>query len=348
MKYMDQVLEAYGFSAGDCKVKSFGSGLINRTWTVTHGNDQYILQKINDSIFKTPEDIAWNIDLIDEYLRENFPDYFFTGPVRTVEGKGMFVQEGEGFYRMFEFVPGSHSIDVVENPDQAYEAARQFGKFTRLLSGLDCEELKITLPSFHDLTLRYEQFLDALENGDKGRIKESATLIEQLREQSGIADEYVKIKSSPDFRQRVTHHDTKISNVLFDSSDKAICVIDLDTVMPGYFISDLGDMMRTYLSPVSEEEKDFSKIVIRDEFYKALVKGYGEEMGGELSDVERAHFFYSGTFMIYMQALRFLTDHLNNDRYYGARYEGHNLVRAQNQVTLLQRLLEKKDVLSAF
>jgi hypothetical protein len=123
-------------------------------------------------------------------------------------------------------------------------------------------------------------------------------------------------------------------------------VIDLDTVMPGYFISDAGDMMRTYLSPVSEEEKDFAKIDIREDFYRAIVNGYYREMNVALTETEQKYFFYSGCFMIYMQALRFLTDFLNNDIYYGQRYPGHNVVRAGNQVILLQRLLDKKYKLS--
>jgi hypothetical protein len=125
-------------------------------------------------------------------------------------------------------------------------------------------------------------------------------------------------------------------------------VIDLDTVMPGYFISDVGDMMRTYLSPVSEEERDFSKIRVREDFYKALVEGYYMEMKDELTEAEKGCFFYAGEFMIYMQALRFFTDYLNHDVYYGAQYEDHNLVRTQNQVVLLERLLEKESRLAAF
>jgi Ser/Thr protein kinase RdoA (MazF antagonist) len=150
------------------------------------------------------------------------------------------------------------------------------------------------------------------------------------------------IQSSELFKIRVTHHDTKISNVLFDQYDKGICVIDLDTVMPGYFISDVGDMLRTYLSPVSEEEKDFSKIQARDEYFTAIVEGYLSYMSIDLNAEELRHFVYSGMFMIYMQAIRFLTDHLNNDVYYGAAYEGHNFIRAKNQITLLTRLKEKE------
>src|SRR4030095_16644665 len=142
-------------------------------------------------------------------------------------------------------------------------------------------------------------------------------LIAEIKKHTHILAAFEKIQKNNSVRQRVIHHDTKISNVLFDAQGKGICVIDLDTVMPGYFISDVGDMMRTYLSPVSEEEKDFSKIRIREDFYKAIVNGYYKEMKDSLTEIEKQHFFYSGCFMIYMQALRFLTDFLNNDIYYG-------------------------------
>ena len=149
-----------------------------------------------------------------------------------------------------------------------------------------------------------------------------------------IVEKFNAIKQDPEFKIRVTHHDTKISNVLLDENEKGICVIDLDTVMPGYFFSDLGDMFRTYLAAASEEEQDLSKIVIRGDFYNAIVKGYLSFMGPELTAKEKDHFDYAGGFMIYMQALRFLTDYLNDDKYYGQSYEGHNLLRAQNQIAL--------------
>ena len=139
------------------------------------------------------------------------------------------------------------------------------------------------------------------------------------------------------------HHDTKISNVLFDKKNRGLCIIDLDTVMPSFFISDVGDMMRTYLSPVSEEEKDFSKIEVRDEFFEAIVRGYLHDMNDELSAIEKNYFVYAGKFLIYMQALRFLTDYFNNDVYYGSKYPQQNFVRANNQIVLLRRLLEKEE-----
>ncbi|MGZ3910819.1 MAG: phosphotransferase, partial [Flavisolibacter sp.] len=186
----------------------------------------------------------------------------------------------------------------------------------------------------------------AWEQGNPLRIRESESLIRVLKEHQDIVSSYEKLTRSKAFKSRVTHHDTKISNVLFDEKDKGLAVIDLDTVMPGYFISDVGDMMRTYLSPVSEEEKDFSKIGIREDFFQAIAEGYLGKMGGQLSEEEMMHFVYSGLFMSYMQALRFLTDHLNNDRYYGAAYEGQNFTRAGNQVVLFQRILEKQQLLN--
>ena len=239
------------------------------------------------------------------------------------------------------FIKGSHTISVVSSPDQAFEAAFQFGKFTRLLSGFDAGKLHATIPDFHNLTLRYQQFEEALKHGNAARVKQSKTTIDEIRSHLHILTSFEKIRKSPLVKQRVMHHDTKISNVLFDDSGKGICVIDLDTVMPGYFISDVGDMMRTYLSPANEEEKDFNKIEVRDDFFGAIVHGYLSNMGDELTAEEKGLILYAGLFLIYMQAIRFLADHLNDDCYYGAGYTDHNLVRAQNQLSLLKKLEEK-------
>ena len=334
---MKEVLSAYGFLPENISLEKLGNGLINTTWLVISGEKQFVLQKINTAIFKSPEDIAYNISLINEFLQVHHPDYLFVAPVKTANGSVMF-KTNEGYFRLFPFVENSHTIDVVKSPEQAYEAAKQFARFTRLLADLDATQLKITLPDFHNLSLRYQQFEKSLKDGNKERINKSSEQIQFLLSQHTIVEEFEK--RQPSYKIRCTHHDTKISNVLFDTDNKGLCVIDLDTIMPGYFISDLGDMMRTYLSPVSEEEKDLSKIIIRGEYYDALVKGYRSEMEDALTLVEKDSFLFSGKFMIYMQALRFLTDHLNNDIYYGSTYTGHNLIRVGNQIVLLKQLLE--------
>jgi Ser/Thr protein kinase RdoA (MazF antagonist) len=348
MNILESVLPSFGFNDESINLIPFGGGLINHTWKVSDKGNEYILQRVNDNVFTQPQNIASNIRLIADYFKANFPSYNFVAPLTTIYGEDLLYIPSSGYYRMFPFVAGSHAKQVGETPAQAYEAALQFGRFTKLLCNLDISNLSITIPSFHDLGLRYQQFLTALEKGNKDRMAASNDLIEQIVKYQSIVSIYTSMLSDTQFKRRVTHHDTKISNVLFDKEDKGLCVIDLDTVMPGYFISDVGDMLRTYLCPVSEEENDFSKIEVREEFYKAIIDGYKEEMKNELTDKENKYFFYAGKFMIYMQALRFLTDHINADAYYGAKYEGQNFVRASNQMVLLERYLEKEKDLGTY
>lgn len=342
---IDSVLQAYGIVAGDSRIEILVSGLINRTWKISTGAEQYILQRVNTNVFKKPDELAENISMIKLYLAENNPGYLFVAPLKSLVNEDIVYDQQEGYFRLYPFVQGSHTINVVTTPGQAFEAAFQFGKFTQLLCGFDASRLHFTIPDFHNLTLRYHQFEGALVQGNKSRIKESKQLIEDINNHRHILESFEKLSQSTSVKHRVTHHDTKISNVLFDNQDKGICVIDLDTVMSGYFISDLGDMMRTYLSPANEEEKDFSKIDVRDDFFRAIVDGYLRCMKNELTPEEQALIFYSGQFLIYMQAIRFLTDYFNDDVYYGATYPDQNLVRAGNQICLLRKMMEKKEVL---
>lgn len=339
------ILKTYGIDTVESNIEPLTSGLINNTWKVSSGDRQYILQRINDQVFKKPFEVAENIRLINDYLQQHSPTYLFVSPVSNREGNDIYYDREQGFFRVFPFINGSHTVNVVSTPRQAFEASLQFGKFTRLLSGFEAQKLNITIPDFHNLTLRFRQFEEALKNGNPARIKQSEHLISEIKKYDNVLAAYEKIRKSSFVRQRVTHHDTKISNVLFDENGKGLCVIDLDTVMPGYFISDVGDMMRTYLSPANEEEKDFDKIEIREDFFKAIVNGYLSSMGDELTSEEQGLILYSGLFLIYMQAIRFLADHINDDIYYGARYEDQNFVRAGNQLILLKRLDEKAGVL---
>ncbi len=342
---ISSVLSAYGISNEDCLVEPLMSGLINRTWKITSGNQQFILQSINDHVFKKPYAIAENISMLDQYLKEHRPDYLFVSPLKSIHQQDIVRDEEGGYFRLFPFIKGSHTLSVVASPEQAYEAALQFGKFASVLSDFDSSRLNVTIPDFHNLTLRYQQFEEAIKYGNAERIKQSATLIKEIKERLSILASFEKIKKSPNVKHRVMHHDTKISNVLFDDQGKGLCVIDLDTVMSGYFISDMGDMMRTYLSPANEEEKDFGKVEVRDDFFRAIVQGYLSNMGDAMTDEEKELIFYSGLFLIYMQAIRFLADYFNNDSYYGARYEDQNFVRTGNQMRLLKSLEGKREVL---
>src|SRR6185437_3482045 len=341
----DEVFLAYGFDKNIIKIEPLNTGLINSTWKIKSSNQYFILQKINKNIFKKPRAIASNTRLIAEYLNKANPDYLFVAPVKTKANEEMVKTAADDYFRLFPFVKNSHTIATVEKPQQAFEASKKFGEFTKLLSNFPVEKLQTTLPDFHNLSLRYQQFLGSLKTKNKKRLQLSNELIQSIKEHKHIVDTYENILQNPCFKIRVTHHDTKISNVLFDKNNNGLCVIDLDTVMPGYFISDIGDMMRTYLSPVNEEERDFSKIEVREEYFASIWNGYMSQMKNELNEKERKMFIYSGKYLIYIQALRFITDYLNDDIYYGAKYEGQNFVRAGNQMVLLQRLIEKEKVL---
>lgn len=343
--HFETILAAYNLT-GQVTFAPIGSGLIHKTWKVLTSKGQFVLQQVNHHVFTKPWHIAENLRLLEQYVKKNFSGYPFIAPMSTTSGDLMVETDGV-YYRLFAFVENSKTFDVAPDTTLAYEAAHQFSRFTKVFSGFDAGSLRVTIPHFHDLDFRERQFRDALLNGNPQRIKRSNEVIRAAGMHTNITEQFCKIESRNLIKRRVTHHDTKISNVLFTPDGKGITVIDLDTVMPGYFISDLGDMMRTYLSPASEEESDLSQIEVREDFFEAIVSGFLENVNDVLNRDEKGWILYAGPFLIYMQAIRFLTDFLNNDVYYGARYEDHNFVRARNQFTLLAKYQEKEGLFSA-
>lgn len=344
-----RILEGFGLDYNDYHIESYGSGLINNTFRLENkkGDKDHdlILQRINTHVFKEPYIIVKNHRKAADYLAEHFPEYFFLKPVPAADGKDLVEFSGD-YWRMLPYVAHTHSVNEADNPTQAYEAAKQFGKLANNLSGIEMGDLKPTIPNFHNLTLRYSDFQTAVNNSDTERRDKAEEIIDTFERYSEIPITYEELKTDNDFPDRLMHHDTKINNVLLDDeTNKGVCVIDLDTLMPGKLISDLGDMVRTYVCPVSEEETDFSQIIIRDEYYEALMKGYLCELQDTLTGTEKEMLFYAGRFMIYMQGIRFLTDFLNGDVYYPIKYPLHNFNRAQNQLILLQRLDERENAL---
>lgn len=342
---LEKILSAYGLHNASTPLP-VGNGLIHKTWRLSVGDRAYILQQVNRQVFREPHKIAENLRLLEAYITGSDPTYLFVSPLPTVTGDRMCVLDGI-YYRLFHYVDNSITYDVISSPDLAYEAAFQFGRFGKAFAGFDSRELTATISHFHDLGFREGNFREALANGNVERIRRSRELVHAAQHHMGITDEFRRIQMGNLINERVTHHDTKINNVLFNGEGKGITVIDLDTVMPGYFISDLGDMMRTYLSPANEEESDFTRIEVRTNFFEAIISGYLEHTRNILTPAEKGFIYFSGAFLIYMQAIRFLTDYLNNDEYYGARYDDHNFIRAGNQFTLLNKYIEKKDILGS-
>jgi thiamine kinase-like enzyme len=336
------ILEAFELSQ-KTSAKQFGNGLINSTYLL-EDEKKYILQKINTKVFTKPEIIANNIRNCANYFDRKALNYLFIVPILTRKGEEYFVNHDET-WRLTPFVPNSFTVDELNDPKQAYEAAKAVGKFAAATNGIEVSNFGETIPRFHDLTFRYEEFMMSLKNGRADRILEQKQLIERIKELSAICNTFESIKNNSQIPIRIQHHDTKINNILFDKTNsKSLCLCDLDTVMPGYFISDLGDMMRTYLAEANEEIIDVEKVVVRSEFYKALIDGYLSEMEHILTDAEKPYIFYAGEFLIYMQALRFMTDYLNGDIYYGIKYPENNLNRTKNQLKLLSEYQKLKNL----
>ena len=314
----------------------FGNGLIHKTYVLKQSDQpKFILQQVNTNVFKWPTAIENNLLEMQSFLLKTKVDVFLPLPINNLSGR-LHTTINNDVFRLTAYVEGSHAINTCHKPEQAYEAAFQFGQFTATFEGINIEKLQATIPDFHNLSFRWHQFEYAVNNGNKKRIEQAKKEIAFLFDNQSIVKQFEQIGQSVYFKKRATHHDTKISNVLFNANEKGICVIDLDTVMGGLLISDLGDMFRTYLSPGNEEETDLEKVFVRNSFYQAIVEGYLEKMADLLTEEEKEAIPYAGEFLIYMQALRFLTDYLNDDIYYGISYELNNYNRTINQLQLLE------------
>jgi Ser/Thr protein kinase RdoA (MazF antagonist) len=336
------VLSRYNIDPSSCRWEKIGSGHIHETFKVTTAGS-YVLQKFNDKVFTRPEIVERNIQLASNHLKIHYPEYLFIAPMPSADGHTMVSDTKGNRWRLFNYVENSYSIDEAKTVDQAFKASAAFGRLGKLLSNCDVTGYRPSIERFHDLSFRYQQFLDALKLADPSRVKEADPEIMAAKKHSAIANEYDTLVSKGILKVGVFHNDTKINNVLFDKTTNGVAaVVDLDTLMPGYFIYDLGDLVRTIVSPVSEEEKNIQKVEVRQEFYKAVIDGYLSEMNDSLSQDEQACLSFAGQMMTYIMGLRFLADFLRGDTYYHTTYPGQNLVRAKNQLALLALLADQK------
>ena len=342
--------EAFGIALNGHDCAPFGNGLINQTYLLKdrHGDNDWILQQVNTSVFTRPELIAYNNYLAADHLRKHHPDYVFMQGRRTVDGKDLFRNEELGTWRMFPYIQNSISYDGAVTPHQAFSAAQQFGRLTRNLDGIYVGAFKTILLDFHDLGIRYTRFLDAVRTASPERQASAEAAIRYFTKNAHIVEEFKAAMMDPDVRTRITHNDTKVNNVLFDKhTDQAICVVDLDTLMPGKALFDLGDMIRTFISPAAEDDPDPSHCRIDGDVFQALVEGWFSEMSALVSTSEKALVFWSGQMLMYEQGIRFLTDYLQNDIYYKTDRPHHNLDRALNQMHLLSAYTAQRKTLTA-
>lgn len=336
-----EVLNAFGNDASTFSVEPVTDGLINTSYRATCGTtgNVFLLQKINHEVFHEPVLIQENYESIWNYLAEKGGEFYIPEPKPFPDGSILFCDSDDNYWRMFEFVKNTTSVTSPLSAEQAGEAASIFGRFTASLDEFDFDGLNNTIPGFHDLAARFMQFETSLKTHNYERLQKAAPIIQELKTRERYVSMYEVFIESVEFHLRVMHLDAKISNVLFDiDTGKAVCPVDLDTTMPGYFFSDLGDMVRSMAGSAAENENNNNGITIRKDYYEAIINGYLQWMGNKLTKAEKKYMHHSGLLMTYMQALRFITDYLNDDEYYRISYPEQNFDRAKNQLLLLQSL----------
>jgi Ser/Thr protein kinase RdoA (MazF antagonist) len=328
--------------ASPTSVKTLSSGLIHQTYHVWNDENRQgiVLQQLNQTIFKEPLQIIANYNRVYQHLQQENALAIPT-PVPTSTGDWLCKGADGQYWRANGYMPQSYTETLPLTPAKARKAAASFAQLTLALRTLSASTLAPVLPGFHDLALRFTQFQEATKGAALDRITAARTLIAQLQARKHYVDFYTDVVGSGHFEIRIMHHDCKLSNVLFhQQTGEAICPIDLDTLMPGYYFSDLGDMVRSMAATVDEGEQNLEAISIQSDIYKALLEGYLSEMEPLLTASEKKHLHHSGLLMIYMQALRFLTDYLMGNPYYKINYPTQNYNRALNQITLLGKLEE--------
>ena len=329
-----------------------GNGHINDTYIV-HSQPDYILQRINKKVFTDPPAVMENVKGVTEFLRKKIeaeggnPDRETLNLIPTTDGQSYYHHTDGEYYRVYTFVEGAVSYDIVENPSQLYHAAKAFGRFQNMLADYPAEKLHETIKDFHNTKVRYEQFREALEKNASGRAGTCRPEIDFVLAREGDAGVIVDALADGSIPLRVTHNDTKLNNVLLDEkTGEGVCVIDLDTVMPGSLLYDYGDALRFGGSSGAEDERDLSKIWFDTEKFTAFTKGFIEELPS-ITEKELRLLPFSVKLMTLECGSRFLADYINGDVYFKTSSPDHNLVRARTQFKLVKEIEDKMDELNA-
>jgi thiamine kinase-like enzyme len=336
-------------------IAPFGNGHINDTFLVKTSPEEapdYILQRKNHKIFKNIPGMMKNIVITTDHIRNKL----ISAGVKAVNRKvmtympskdgQMFVNDDDGnFWTLFLFIADSITVESIQEPEQAFSAARAFGNFQKQLADLPGEKLIETIPNFHNGISRLNDFQSAILEDIAGRVDENQLLIDKILDRSSEMTSLQRWLDNKILPLRITHNDTKINNILFDKDNNTLCVIDLDTVMPGSALYDFGDAIRTLGNKAPEDEPNLSRIAFNKEIFEAFAHGYLSEANAFLTKMEIDNLVFSCRYMAWEQAMRFLTDYLNSDVYYKTDYPGHNLIRTKAQIRYLEVLEENKVVM---
>ena len=336
----------------------YGSGHINDTFLMTLRKDdgsegRVILQRMNDAIFTNPAQLMENILNVTSYLREVIvknggdPERETLNVIRTKDDKPYFVDSKGNYWRCYVFIENARTYDQVETVDDFYESAVAFGNFQRLLADYPAETLHETIKGFHDTKARFEVFKKAISDDVCGRAASVQKEIDFYLAHEDLANVFGDLLEQGEIPLRVTHNDTKLNNVMIDDvTRKGICVIDLDTVMPGLAMTDFGDSIRFGASSAAEDEKDLHLVWCDMELFEAYTKGFMEGCGGKLTSKEIELLPMGAKVMTFECGMRFLTDYLQGDVYFKTHREGHNLDRTRTHIKLIQDMEAKWDVMN--
>lgn len=347
MKTGTELLEIAGCFRLDGKpseVTALGDGFINDTFIVRMSDSpaKYILQRKNTSIFKDIPGMMDNISKITGHLKKKIsaaggnPDRESLTVVPANDGK-LYCEICGEYWCMTVFIDGSVSYTDAATPVLAERGGRGIGRFQALLSDFD-QPLADTLPGFHNIKYRFEQWDRTVAEDPAGRVPSVAGLIREIESRRSEMLDFYKLVENGSIPLRVTHNDTKIANILFDKDDNVLCVIDLDTVLKAPCLYDFGDSIRSYTNTGMEDDPDTGRVSMSREMYDAFLRGYLSEADVFLTDIEREYLPFSARYITYEQVLRFLMDYIDGDRYYKIKYPEHNLVRTRAQLKLLQSI----------
>jgi len=352
MTEIKEIVSHFAIDARYLMAEPYGCGHINRTYCVYFDCEsrppmRVILQKINTSIFRDPQGLMKNILLVTDHIRQKnktspHADRCTLTVIPTKDGRPYYETETGDCYRAYVFVENSFSLQQVENAAQFESLAATFGEFQNQLADFDASQLSESIPDFHNTAKRYEAFEAAVEANLAGRADTVAEEIAFAKARKVDASRLVEELKAGNLPLRVTHNDTKLNNVLFDAdSGKAVCVIDLDTVMPGLVHYDFGDSIRFGASTAAEDEKDLSKVSMDLALFEAYTRGFLASCGKALTVKEIAYLPFSAKLLTYECGIRFLTDYLNGDTYFKIHYPEQNLDRCRTQFKLVADM-EKK------
>lgn len=324
-------------------LKTLGEGHIHQTYLVQN-DKQVVLQKVNTLVFPNQKSLMNNFShavshLAQKKQQKDYP-YEVLNLLPTASGQLYFQDEQLGFWRAFNFVPETVCLQTASTPEQAFQTALAFGAFNSALFDCSVDNFDEVITNFHNVHVRYEQLEEAAAQAKPERLDKAIDLLAwmRMRYELVISFDLLVLKGLP---KRITHNDTKINNVLLNAKDGAAkCVIDLDTVMPGYLMYDFGDMVRTLVSPEREDSDNFSEVKVRKDILKSLVSGYMESMKSVITPIEVESLALGAKLLPYMISMRFLADYLRGDVYFKVNNPEQNLIRAENQMTLLESMIE--------